>query len=89
LLLGTTAPGQSTFVWANIRAARHSNGDGQCHGKVKLQNPGAKVAGRFYVKTRYVVAGDKAGSKLLKAQELGVKVKTEAQMLEIFVELKG
>jgi DNA ligase (NAD+) len=57
--------------------------------KAKLQNLGAKVAGSVSAKTSCVVAGEKAGSKLLKAQEIGVKVITEAQMLTMFAELEG
>ncbi len=42
--------------------------------KEKLENLGAKVAGSVSKKTDYVIAGEAAGSKLTKAQELGVKV---------------
>lgn len=57
--------------------------------KAKLQHFGAKVAGSVSTKTSCVVAGEKAGSKLLKAQELGVKVITEEQMLAMFDQLEG
>ncbi|MFQ3198959.1 MAG: DNA ligase (NAD+) [Paraglaciecola sp.] len=57
--------------------------------KAKLQNLGAKVAGSVSAKTSCVVAGEKAGSKLLKAQELGVKVITEEEMLTMFAEFEG
>jgi DNA ligase (NAD+) len=55
--------------------------------KVTLQGFGAKVAGSVSAKTNCVVAGEKAGSKLAKAEELGVKVMTEQDMLDLFIEL--
>ncbi len=48
-----------------------------------LEAAGAKVAGSVSKKTSYVVAGAEAGSKLDKAQELGVPVLDEAAMLEM------
>ena len=48
-----------------------------------LEAAGAKVAGSVSKKTSYVVAGEEAGSKLAKAQELGVPVLDEAGMLEL------
>lgn len=55
--------------------------------KGKLQALGAKVAGSVSAKTSCLVAGDKAGSKLAKAESLGVKVLNEQQMLDLFIEL--
>jgi DNA ligase (NAD+) len=49
--------------------------------KERLERAGAKVAGSVSKKTDYVVAGDDAGSKLTKAEELGVPVIDEATML--------
>ena len=51
--------------------------------KDKLEEAGAKVAGSVSKKTDYVVAGAEAGSKLEKANLLGVKVIDEEGMLEI------
>ena len=48
-----------------------------------LEKAGAKVAGSVSKKTDYVVAGTDAGSKLTKAEELGVSVIDEAAMLEL------
>ncbi|MFT6284797.1 MAG: DNA ligase (NAD+) [Arenicella sp.] len=55
--------------------------------KATLQALGAKVAGSVSAKTSCVVAGDKAGSKLAKAEALGIKVLNEQEMLALFVEL--
>lgn len=55
--------------------------------KATLQGLGAKVAGSVSAKTSCVVAGEKAGSKLTKAETLGVKVMNEQQMLDLFIEL--
>ena len=51
--------------------------------KERLEAAGAKVAGSVSKKTHYVIAGAEAGSKLTKAQELGVPVLDEAGMLEL------
>ncbi|WP_430456223.1 NAD-dependent DNA ligase LigA [Rheinheimera sp.] len=59
---------------------------GRDEAKDKLQQLGAKVAGSVSAKTSAVIAGDNAGSKLAKAEELGVAVWTEQQMLDLFSE---
>ncbi len=51
--------------------------------KARLQSLGAKVAGSVSSKTSYVVAGDAAGSKLTKAQELGVPVMGEDELIAL------
>ncbi|MEE1208732.1 MAG: BRCT domain-containing protein, partial [Parafannyhessea umbonata] len=48
-----------------------------------LKAMGAKVSGSVSKRTSYVVAGEAAGSKLTKAQQLGVPVLDEAALDEI------
>lgn len=57
---------------------------GRDEAKEKLQALGAKVSGSVSAKTYAVIAGENAGSKLSKAEELGVSVWDEATMLALF-----
>ena len=57
--------------------------------KDMLEAAGAKVAGSVSKKTSYVVAGEDAGSKLARAQELGVPVLDEAGMLALLQHAGG
>ena len=51
--------------------------------KDKLKKLGAKVTGSVSKKTDLVIAGESAGSKLTKAEELGIKVIDEQEMIDL------
>ncbi|MBT2772781.1 NAD-dependent DNA ligase LigA [Halomonas sp. ISL-60] len=55
-------------------------------GKARLQALGAKVAGSVSKKTTCLVAGEAAGSKLTKAEQMGVEVVDEATFIERLAE---
>lgn len=59
---------------------------GRAEAKTMAQDVGAKVSSSVSKKTDYVIAGAEAGSKLEKAQQLGVTVIDEAEFLRM---LKG
>jgi len=54
--------------------------------KKMIEDAGGKVSGSVSKKTSYVVAGEDAGSKLDKARSLGLKVVSEAELLEMLAE---
>ncbi|MCP4413765.1 MAG: DNA ligase, partial [Gammaproteobacteria bacterium] len=55
----------------------------------RLQGLGAKVAGSVSKRTTKLVAGVNAGSKLVKAESLGVEVLTERELIEALTQLES
>jgi DNA ligase (NAD+) len=81
---GETGPltGQTVVLTGSLEAmTRDAAG-------ARLEALGAKVAGSVSKKTAFVVAGTEAGSKLTKAQDLGIEVWDEARLLA-FLEQHG
>lgn len=67
-----------TFVLTGVLSKMTRN-----EAKERLQSMGAKVASSVSAKTDYVIAGDKAGSKLVKANDLDINVRDEDWLMEI------
>jgi DNA ligase (NAD+) len=55
--------------------------------KDKIQSLGGKVTGSVSKKTNFVIFGEKAGSKLAKAQQLGVETLDEEQFSDLLTDL--
>ena len=82
---GTSAPleGQTAVLTGTLSSLSRDEA------KERLEALGAKVSGSVSKKTSFVVAGEAAGSKLDKAQELGVAVWDEAQLLALLAKHEG
>jgi len=85
--------------WPDVECAAHPPLQGETYvltgtlsgitrveAKQKLQALGAKVSGSVSKKTTAVIAGEKAGSKLAKAEALGVKVLSEQDLMKLLKE---
>ncbi|MDP8080212.1 NAD-dependent DNA ligase LigA [Phocoenobacter skyensis] len=56
--------------------------------KALLQSMGCKVSGSVSSKTDFLIAGEKAGSKLTKAQELDIEILSEQDLINLTVSVK-
>jgi len=56
---------------------------GRDEATVMIENHGGKVSGSVSSKTNYVLAGENAGSKLTKAQELGITVISDEELVDM------
>ncbi len=74
--------GQTWVITGNL--SEISRSDAKSH----LQDLGAKVAGSVSAKTTALIAGPAAGSKLTKAQDLGIEIIDEAALLALLAEHK-
>ncbi len=59
------------------------------HFKDLILSKGGKVSGSISAKTSYLLAGEKAGSKLAKAEKLGVAVLDESAFEEMLEDVRG
>lgn len=74
--------GQTAVITGTLVESGMSRGEA----KEKLEALGCKVAGSVSAKTSFVVAGEKAGSKLTKAEQLEVKVLNEEEFLQFLAQ---
>ena len=85
-LVGANGEGKTTLL--NVLTGELESASRKEAGE-KLEALGAKVSGSVSKKTGAVVAGEAAGSKLRKAQELGVPVLSEEQYRVLVDEVPG
>lgn len=74
--------GQTAVITGTLVESGMSRGEAN----ERLEALGCKVAGSVSAKTSFVVAGEKAGSKLTKAQQLEVKVLNEEEFLQLLAQ---
>ena len=88
-MVSTAAPVDQRFAGLTFVLTGELSACSRKEAGAKLEALGAKVSGSVSKKTACVVAGEAAGSKLRKAQELGVPVIGEEQFLVLVGEQEG
>ena len=83
---GAADPGESPLAEQTWVVTGKLEALGRDAAKAHLQALGARVAGSVSAKTSCVVAGPGAGTKLAKANELGVKVIDEETFLQLLTD---
>ena len=86
--LGATTPANPESEWNGRRVVLTGKLENMTRGEAKtwLEDHGAKVTGSVSKKTDIVIAGTAAGSKLTKAQDLGITVWDEARFAQAMKE---
>ena len=82
----SSAPSDSMWAGRSVVLTGSLESFGRLELTERLEAMGAKVSGSVSSKTDLVIAGDKAGSKLKKAQDLGIETWDEATLVEALQE---
>ncbi|MBT1452011.1 NAD-dependent DNA ligase LigA [Glaciecola sp. XM2] len=81
------SPDEQPFVGKTVVLTGTLSQMGRSEAKAKLQDLGAKVSGSVSAKTDLLIAGEKAGSKLAKAAELGIETWDEQAFVDYLATL--
>lgn len=80
-------PSQGPFVGKTFVLTGTLSGLSRDEASARIEAAGGKLSGSVSKKTSVVVAGEDAGSKLVKAQQLGITVWSEAELMSALAEL--
>ena len=81
---GSKKLGGLTFVFTGSLSSMSRD-----QARIRVEELGAKTASSASKKVNYVVAGEEAGSKLDKAHQLGIKVLTEQEFMDMLEKMNG